>query len=258
MPAGDRRGLTSPVCLRYRSCMPARAHPLNTLLDDAARGRFPPADMDVDVLPSPPGESDAVVAFSGHNVVAATVDPAEVRAHLPDDDPGGPMSAPFLTWLGSRLGAEPGSLDLVLVAERTDAAVHAGTLIPREDAVAHARVTRALLHRSDVAVYSDRERGGVVVVGRGLAGRLEVSIEVEPSRRGEGLGTALARSALQLVPTDEPLFAQVSPGNAASLRAFLSAGYRPICSEVLFLRPADPRLATSRGRQRPSGTSPSP
>ena len=29
--------------------------------------------------------------------------------------------------------------------------------------------------------------------------------------------------------------AQVSPGNVASLRAFLAAGYRPIGSEVLFL-----------------------
>jgi len=32
------------------------------------------------------------------------------------------------------------------------------------------------------------------------------------------------------------LFAQVSPGNVASMRAFLAAGYRPLCAEVLFLR----------------------
>jgi hypothetical protein len=32
------------------------------------------------------------------------------------------------------------------------------------------------------------------------------------------------------------LFAQVSPGNTASVRAFLAAGYQPICSEVLFLK----------------------
>jgi RimJ/RimL family protein N-acetyltransferase len=31
------------------------------------------------------------------------------------------------------------------------------------------------------------------------------------------------------------VFAQVAPGNAASLRAFLAAGFRPIGSEVLFL-----------------------
>jgi len=30
------------------------------------------------------------------------------------------------------------------------------------------------------------------------------------------------------------VFAQVAPGNAASIRCFLSAGYRPIGAEVLF------------------------
>ena len=47
----------------------------------------------------------------------------------------------------------------------------------------------------------------------------------------------MAAAAVTLVPEGEPLFAQVSPGNVASVRAFLAAGYRPICSEVLFLRP---------------------
>jgi L-amino acid N-acyltransferase YncA len=75
-----------------------------------------------------------------------------------------------------------------------------------------------------------------VIVGRGLAGRLEVSIEVDPARRGRGIGEALAAGARSLAPDGEPIFAQVAPGNVASLRAFLAAGYRPICSEVLFLR----------------------
>ena len=33
-----------------------------------------------------------------------------------------------------------------------------------------------------------------------------------------------------------PLFAQVTPGNAASLRAFPATGIRPTGAEVLFLR----------------------
>ena len=69
-----------------------------------------------------------------------------------------------------------------------------------------------------------------------MAGRVEVSVEVEPEARARGLGRSLARAALALAPAGEPVFAQVSPGNAASLRAFLAAGYRPIGSEVLFLR----------------------
>jgi len=37
------------------------------------------------------------------------------------------------------------------------------------------------------------------------------------------------------IPEGDVVFAQVAPGNAASLRAFLAAGFRPIGSEVLFL-----------------------
>ena len=73
---------------------------------------------------------------------------------------------------------------------------------------------------------------GLLTVGRGVAGRLEVSLEVDPAARGRGLGTALARAARRLA--DEPLWTQVAPANTASLRAFLAAGYRPVGAEVLF------------------------
>ncbi|HET6380782.1 MAG TPA: GNAT family N-acetyltransferase [candidate division Zixibacteria bacterium] len=209
-------------------------HPLRRLLLDAAAGRFPPADLGVEVLPPPPGRADAVVAFSAHNVIAAAVDPEEVRAHLPAGDPAAPMSAPFLAWLGTRLGSPPGALDVVLVAPT--AANTDLRLRPAGRARAHRRVQRALRYRSDVRVYRDEDGRGVVILGRGLAGRLEVAIEVDPRARGRGLGTALARAAASVPRGEEPLFAQVSPGNVASLRAFLAAGYRPVCSEVLFLR----------------------
>ena len=204
------------------------------MLRDAAAGRFPPSDLAVEVIGSPGGRSDAVVAFSGHNVVAANVDPRDVRAQLPHDDPGGPMGAAFLAWLGECLGTLPGSLDVVLVSDaRADEAL---ALEPATGADAHARVERALAYRSDVRVFTDAGRRGVVILGRGLADRLEVSLELDPAHRGRGLGMELARAARALVTEGEPLFAQVAPGNVASLRAFLAAGYRPICSEVLFLR----------------------
>jgi hypothetical protein len=68
------------------------------------------------------------------------------------------------------------------------------------------------------------------------------TVEVLPppgGRTAQGLGRALALAARHLVPAGEPVFAQVSPGNAASLRAILAAGYRPLGSEVLFV-PASP------------------
>lgn len=213
-------------------------HRLVRLLRDAARDRFPSADLAVEVVPAPPGPSDAVVAFTGHSIISSGVDADDVRAHLPGDDPGAPLSAPFLTWLGLQLDAVPGSIDVVLVADgtgRPDAERPLSEVADVAPALAD-RVARARAHRSDVRIFTDDDAGGVVILGRGLAERREVSLEVHPRRRGRGIGTALARAARGLVPDGEPLYAQVAPGNVASLRAFLRAGYRPIGAEVLFLR----------------------
>ena len=35
------------------------------------------------------------------------------------------------------------------------------------------------------------------------------------------------------VPEGTPLWAQIAPGNAASVRAFLAAGFRPVGAEAL-------------------------
>jgi hypothetical protein len=52
---------------------------------------------------------------------------------------------------------------------------------------AHRRVARALRYRDDVTAW---ETGGcVVLLGRGLAGRWEVAVEVDPEHRGRGMGT---------------------------------------------------------------------
>jgi hypothetical protein len=43
-------------------------------------------------------------------------------------------------------------------------------------------------------------------------------------------------AARGLVPAGEPLWAQVAPGNAASMRSTLAAGFVPVAAEVLFMR----------------------
>jgi L-amino acid N-acyltransferase YncA len=101
--------------------------------------------------------------------------------------------------------------------------------------VEHARVSRAERYREQVAVYTAVNGEAVVVLGRGLAGRREVSLEIDEAARGRGLGHRLLLGARSLIPEGDVVFAQVAPGNAASLRAFLAAGFRPIGSEVLFL-----------------------
>lgn len=185
-------------------------------------------------MPATNGPADAVVDFSAHSVVVADVDPAEVRAHLPHSNPGAAMNAAFLIWLAERLGTRPGVFDMVTVAFGTGGP--APDLVPRDDLMEHPRVALERRFRSDLRVFSDRRDRGLVSLGRGLAGRLEVGVEVDGVHRGKGLGRELARAALCLVPEGEPLFAQVSPGNIASVRAFIAAGYRPICAEVQFLR----------------------
>lgn len=48
--------------------MSEQQHPLGRMLSEAASGRFPASDGQVEVLPAPDGVAAVVVAFSGHNV----------------------------------------------------------------------------------------------------------------------------------------------------------------------------------------------
>jgi FR47-like protein len=211
-------------------------HPLLTLLLEAAAGRFPPPDGTVEVLPSPPGPSDAVVAFTAHSVVASPFGPEELLPRLDPDDLGAATRAEFLAWLAGRLGTRAGMHDMVFVAPHPDAGEESPALVPRDDLLDHPRLERSRLYRRDLRCYSDPDDRALVVVGRGLAGRWEMGLEIKPEHREMGLGRSLARAGARLGPDGEPLFAQVTPGNARSVRAFLAAGYRPIGSEVVFLK----------------------
>jgi hypothetical protein len=212
---------------------PDRAtHRLALLFREAATGRFPAADGGVEMTVPPLGRVQAVVAFTAHSVIATSLEPEEIRRQLPRDDLGASMDPAFLTWLGARLGARPGGVDAVLVSppHLAEAALR---LESRPDLQAHPRIHHALRYRSCVRVFADPAQRGVVTLGRGLAGRWEVSLEIDEPR--DRLGREMITAALLEVPAGEPVFAQVSPGNARSLRAFLAADFRPICAEVLFL-----------------------
>jgi GNAT superfamily N-acetyltransferase len=170
-----------------------------------------------------------VVAFTAHHLIAADAPEEWIRAHL-DPDVAGPMRPAFLVALAARVGRTADCVDVLLAADRL--AGDAELVETARDE--HPRVARARAHRVDVRAFEDASGDATVILGRGLALRLEVAIEVDPAARSRGLAARALHEARKLVPNGESLFAQTSPGNAASLRALLAAGFRPIGGEALF------------------------
>ncbi len=202
-------------------------HELHRILLDASEGRFPSADGSVDVLAPMVGDHHAVVEFTGHAFVLTDRDPSEVRQRGADGF-GGASQPDVVRWLAGTDGWI-GSHDVVLVARGTGG----GQLPERQDLDGHPRVVRSRTHRRDVRVHGDGT--GVITVGRGLVDRWEVSVEVVGDAP-PGAGRRLIRESLGLIPPGEVVFAQVAPGNAGSLRAFLSCGFVPIGAETLLTR----------------------
>lgn len=208
------------------------AERLGRLLADAARGRPPRPDGSVEFLAQPSRRDAGVIAFTAHTVVFADVDPGDprLRKELDPGDLAAPLKPPFLTALGAVTGRLVANIDLLTVAEPLPGPSPLPGLRETGDR-AHPRIVRALEHRDDVRGWT--VPGGTVVLGRGVAGRWEMAVEVDPEARGRGLGRQLALAVRHLVPDGEPLWAQVAPGNAASVRALLAAGFTPIAAEVL-------------------------
>ncbi len=172
-----------------------------------------------------------MVGLTGHIVVVAEVSPSWLAAHLRPGQLSEAFTPPFLGALSSHLGRRVNAIDAILLAPPTDGAVDVSlTAVTDAD---HPRVRRARRYRTDVSVWT--AVGGVVIVGRGLAGRWEVSVEVDAAQERRGLGRRLAGAARHLVPGGRSLWAQIAPGNAASMRAFLAAGYRPVGQEALLV-----------------------
>ncbi|MFB7411105.1 MULTISPECIES: GNAT family N-acetyltransferase [unclassified Streptomyces] len=203
------------------------------ILAAAARGAFPPPDGSTTVVPQPGTRDAGVLAFTAHSVVFTDADPEWVRAALAatSSDPlAASMNPGFLMALMTRTGRHMNTIDLLTVA---DALPGPPPLELREIVDPdHPRVARALKFRDEVRVWA--ADGGLVVLGRGVAGRWEAAVEVDEEVRHRGLGRALAAAARHLTP-DSVVWAQQSPGNARSVRAFQAAGYRPVASEALLV-----------------------
>ena len=164
-------------------------------------------------------------------MVAADIQPDWLTARLRHGQLSEAFTPPFLGALAERTGRRVPAVDLVLLApHRVEPAEF--DLTPVVDAD-HPRLRRAHRYRRHVRAWTVPD--GIVIIGRGLGGRWEVSVEVSESAQNLGLGRRLADAARSLVPGGRPVWAQVAPGNAASVRAFLAAGYVPVGQEALLV-----------------------
>ncbi|MCX5423800.1 GNAT family N-acetyltransferase [Streptomyces sp. NBC_00078] len=205
---------------------------LRDILDAAARGVFPPEDGRTTVVPQACDRDAGVLAFTAHAVVFTDEDPRWIHETLRAvdcDELAAPLHPRFLAAFMERTGRGAETVDAMLV----------GSPLPGEPPLAlreiedagHSRVVYARGRRDEVRAWT--AKGGVLVTGRGIGGRLEVSVEVDGPVRHRGLGRLLVTAARHLVT--EPLWAQVAPGNARSMRTFQAAGYRPVGAEALLL-----------------------
>lgn len=214
------------------------AHPLSTVVRAALAGRFPPADGRVERLPAWRPALEAVVSLTGHGFLClgdGRAVPDEV-AELAADGRGGLSDPRVVTALaGAHVGRHDiDSLDVLLMAAGTSDAAAGHRLVARSERTGHPRIDFARRLRDDVRAYVPAQQTGdddvLVILATGLAGLTEMSVEVAASRQGAGAATNAIRAALSEVPPGEPVVAMVAPGNAASLRAFLRAGFTPIGS----------------------------
>jgi len=203
-------------------------HPLRPVLEAAARGAFPKPNGAVTVMPAT-GRGGAVVGLTAAHFVLADLPAAEVMSRL-DADVGAAMRPSFLVWLAARLDMTCGFVDMLMARLGSGGGPDLLQPVDRHESP---RVDRAERYRDHLAIHTTADRSGTVVFGSGLAGRLEVSIELEAGSRFAGRGTTLLLDAMRAIEPHQAVFAQVSPGNAASVRAFLGAGFKPVGSEAL-------------------------
>jgi hypothetical protein len=227
--------------------------PLAALIAAVAAGRFPAADGGWQRVPPWHPELEAVFAFTGHAVFAVRPDiTGRLLDSLGADGFGGAHDPRLITDLAGSDGWID-SLDLLLAARGTGGQGGPPALVDRPDLAGHPRAELAASLREQPRIlgYQDPRRSALAVVSRGIAGLTELSFELEPGHRGTGGGAQLVGDALSAVPAGQLAVAAAAPGNAASVRSLLAAGFTPLGSLQLFRRAGPPPTAAERRALRP-------
>jgi len=214
--------------------VPPPVHPLAEIIQDADAGRFPAADGGWSRVPMWRDGVEAIVCFTGHAVFALDSGISHERiAELGADGFGGATHPRLLCGLAGQDGWI-GTQDALLAGHGTGGGGEAA-LVPRPDLSSHPRAQYAATIRDSPRPfgYPDPARSALAILSTGLAGLTELSFELEPDRRGGGQATALIQAALATLPAGELVVAAATPGNAASVRALLAAGFTPLGSVQL-------------------------
>ena len=214
-------------------------HPLARLIAAAAAGQFPDPDGSWQRVPPWRPGLEAVISFTGHAVFAIRADiPGKLLTSLGADGFGGAHDPRLISAVAGPDGWID-CLDLLLAARGTGHPETPARLVDRPDLAEHprARFAAALRDQPRVLGYPDPARSALATLSRGLAGLTELSFELEPARRAQRAGPDLVSAALSAVPAGQLTVAAAAPGNAASVRALLAAGFVPLGSVQLFRRP---------------------
>jgi GNAT superfamily N-acetyltransferase len=229
------------------------AQPLADLITAAADGRFPEADGGWQRVPLWRPGLEAIIAFTAHAVLAVAPDiPDQRLISLGVDGFGGAHDPRLITALAGPDGWID-SLDMLMAGRGTGRTGEPPRLVARPDLATHPRAAFAARIRDRVRPmgYADRRRGALALISCGIAGLTELSFELEPQRRGRGGGSELVRDALTAIPAGQLVMAAVAPGNAASVRALLAAGFVPLGSLQLFRRAVRPPVSPGHGTTDP-------
>lgn len=205
---------------------PAR-HPLARFLRGVAMGSAPVADGSwMRVSPWSP-DIQAVLSFGGHAVLAVSYDVSDVQlTEMGVDGWGNAANPRVLTQLAGPNGWI-GSHDLLLLGRGRGESGASEALVTRPDLAHRPAAEHAKRILTDVQVMGrpDPSDQDLVILARGVGGLREVSVEVDPERRGQGHGAELLVRALGSVPENELIASPVFAGDAAAVAMYTAAGF---------------------------------
>jgi hypothetical protein len=210
-------------------------HPVGRLLVEAIDGTFPRPEGGWHRVPPWRDGVEAVLAFTGHAVLAVAPDVGDERlVALGVDGFGGAHHPRVLLDLAGPDGWID-SLDALTARRATGGP---SPLVARPDLAGHPRVAFATALREDTRVFGrpDPRSTSLATVSRGIGGLCEISVELDERERGHRAGSEFVEQAVTTAPAGEVVLAAIAPGNAASLRAFLRAGFS-VLGSVQLLRP---------------------